>query len=102
MLLTIYDVLLAGSGETIAEIRKPVAFIENIETYAESDALVFRPHEMDDIYAGYLMNSHFVRQQLNKYGIGATVMHIYQSDLKKINVPKAALNNQTEIGQRLE
>ena len=48
------------------------------------------------------MNSQLVRQQLNKYGTGATVMHIYNSDLKKIKVPKHDRKMQELIGRKLE
>jgi type I restriction enzyme, S subunit len=63
---------------------------------------VFRPFDMDGYYLGYLMNSQLVRQQLNKYGTGATVMHIYNSDLKKIKVPKHDRATQERIGNKLE
>lgn len=96
------DVLFAGSGETITEIGKSAAFIDSFEAYAGSDTLLFRPHNMNGRYLGYLMNSQLVRQQLNKYGTGATVMHIYNSDLAKIKVPKIDLEHQVEIANQLD
>ncbi len=96
------DVLFAGSGETITEIGKSAAFVSEDETYSGSDILIFRPDNMDGIYLGYLMNSQLVRQQLNKYGTGATVMHIYSDDLKKIKIPVISKDKQVEIGQSLE
>ena len=100
--LEINDVLFAGSGETITEIGKSAAFVSTDEAYAGSDILVFRPDSMDGRFLGYLMNSEIVRQQLNKYGTGATVMHIYKSDLEKIRIPKIPLNTQIKIGMKLE
>ena len=97
-----HDILFAGSGETITEIGKSAAFVEDIEAYVGSDTLLFRPFDMDGYYLGYLMNSQFVRQQLNKYGTGATVMHIYNSDLKKIKVPNHDRKSQEVIGSKLE
>lgn len=96
------DVVFAGSGETIVEIGKSAAFVDDIEAYVGSDTLVFRPTEMDGTYLGYLMNSQIVRQQLNKYGTGATVMHIYNSDLEKLKIPSISLAEQVEIGEELE
>lgn len=96
------DVLFAGSGETIEEIGKSAAFVEDIEAYAGSDILIFRPHDMDGIYLGYLMNSELVRHQLNKMGTGATVMHVYASDLKNILIPKHDRQKQENIGNQLE
>ena len=100
--LEINDVLFAGSGETITEIGKSAAFVSTDDAYAGSDILVFRPHSMDGRFLGYLMNSEIVRQQLNKYGTGATVMHIYKSDLEQIRIPKISLNTQIKIGRKLE
>lgn len=96
------DVIFAGSGETITEIGKSAAFIDDIEAYVGSDTLVFRPFDMDGYYLGYLMNSQLVRQQLNKYGTGATVMHIYNSDLQKIKIPKINRTQQELISKNLE
>lgn len=96
------DILFAGSGETITEIGKSAAFVDDIEAYAGSDTLLFRPYDMDGYYLGYLMNSQFVRQQLNKYGTGATVMHIYNSDLAKVKVPKINKEEQIKIAEKLE
>ncbi len=97
-----HDILFAGSGETITEIGKSAAFVDDIEAYVGSDTLLFRPYEMDGYYLGYLFNSQLVRQQLNKYGTGATVMHIYNSDLSKIKIPKIDRKKQEEIGVKLE
>lgn len=97
-----HDVLFAGSGETITEIGKSAAFIHDFEAYAGGDTLIFRPFDMDGYYLGYLMNSQLVRQQLNKYGTGATVMHIYNSDLDKIIVPIRSRFEQVEIGKKFE
>jgi type I restriction enzyme S subunit len=96
------DALFAGSGETIAEIGKSAAFIGDEEVYAGGDILIFRPYDMDGTYLGYLLNSQLVRQQLNKYGTGATVMHIYASDIEKIKIPIIKKEEQVKIGQHLE
>ena len=96
------DVLFAGSGETITEIGKSASFIGNEKAYIGSDILVFRPMNMDPFYSGYLMNSSLVRNQLNMFGTGATVMHIYAADIEKILVPvlsdeeQIALSNEAE------
>ena len=96
------DILFAGSGETITEIGKSAAFIGNEDAYAGSDILIFRPNDMDGTYLGYLMNSQLVRQQLNKFGTGATVMHVYASDIEKIRIPKIAKEEQVRKGVILE
>jgi restriction endonuclease S subunit len=102
LLLKKHDVLFAGSGETITEIGKSASFVDDFGAYAGGDTLLFRPYDMDGYYLGYLMNSQLVRQQLNKYGTGATVMHIYNSDLSKIKVPIIDRKKQEKIGRKLE
>ena len=96
------DVLFAGSGETISEIGKSASFVGDQEAYIGSDILVFRPYEMDAIYAGYLMNSNLVRYQLNMLGTGATVMHVYASDIEKIKVPVLSMKEQTDFSEAIE
>jgi len=96
------DVVFAGSGETITEIGQSAAFTGDEIAFAGSDTIIFRPHEMDGGYLGYLMNSQLVRQQLNKYGTGATVMHIYPSELRKIKIPLIDFEKQEKIGMKLE
>ena len=81
---------------------KSAAFTGDDVAFAGSDILIFRPKDMDGVFLGYLMNSELVRQQLNKYGTGATVMHIYPDDLKKIKVPNISRDDQVHIGKHLE
>ncbi|ETX11660.1 hypothetical protein MUS1_09550 [Marinomonas ushuaiensis DSM 15871] len=100
--LKVNDILFAGSGETITEIGKSAAFIEKVEAYAGSDILIFRPKDMDGTYLGYLMNSQLVRHQLNKFGTGATVMHVYGSDIQKVVVPYRNKDKQIQIANTLE
>lgn len=96
------DILFAGSGETISEIGKSAGFIGDHVAYAGSDILIFRPNDMDGIYLGYLMNSQLVRHQLNKLGTGATVMHVYGSDIEGIKVPDISRTEQNRVGADLE
>jgi len=94
------DVLLAGSGETVEEIGKSASYIFNDEAYAGSDIIIFRPKNMNGMYLGYLMNSLIVRKQLNKYGTGATVIHIYRDEINKIKVPDMDREKQNEIAHK--
>jgi len=98
------DILFAGSGETIAEIGKSAAYVGQKEAYAGSDIVIFRPadNSMDGAYLGYLMNSIFVRQQLNKLGTGATVMHIYTPEIGSVRIPVRPKHEQISIRRSLE
>jgi type I restriction enzyme S subunit len=96
------DLLFAGSGETIEEIGKSAAFVDDIEAYAGSDILIFRPNDLNGFYLGYLFNSWLVRQQLNKLGTGATIVHVYPTDLKRILIPKRSRKEQEIVAEKLE
>lgn len=96
------DVLFASSGETIKEIGKSASIIHSCDAYAGSDIIIFRPFDMDCFYSGYLFNSLLVRKQLDKLGTGATVMHVYGDDLKKIRVPMHSPDRQKVISHNLE
>jgi type I restriction enzyme S subunit len=80
------DVLFAGSGETIEDIGKCVAYVGKKNAYAGGDTLILRPHGHDSTFLGYLLNSKKVNQEKAKRGQGSSVIHIYGRDLKSIEV----------------
>jgi type I restriction enzyme S subunit len=47
------DILFAGSGETLDEIGKCVAFTKDIKAYAGGDIVIFRPKNIDSLYLSY-------------------------------------------------
>ena len=96
------DIVFATSGETMEEIGKSASILTKDEVYAGSDIAIFTDHDLNPIYSGYLMNSVIVRQQLNKYGTGAIVIHIYPDNLQKIVIPIHDQKEQEEIAERLE
>jgi type I restriction enzyme S subunit len=50
------DLCFAGSGETVEEIGKCVAFLSDEEAYAGGDIIIFRPIGQNSMYFGYLRN----------------------------------------------
>ncbi len=95
------DILFAGSGETLNEIGKCVAYTKNIEAYAGGDIVIFTPNGVDCIYLSYLLNSDLITRHRRKLGQGHSVVHIYSSGLKTLNVPFPPLPEQKKIAEIL-
>ena len=80
------DQLFAGSGEKKEEIGKSAAFIDTFEAYAGGDIVIFSPKEIDPVFLGYALNSELVGVQKEKAAQGDSVVHIYSSSLRKIEL----------------
>jgi type I restriction enzyme S subunit len=97
-----YDIVFAGSGETLTEIGKSAAVISDEPAYAGGDTIVFRPNNINGIFLAYALNSTMCRAQLNRMGKGATIAHIYKDDLQRLNVPMFARRQQEIIADTIE
>ncbi len=95
------DLLFAGSGETLEDIGKAIAYLGSEKAYAGGDIIIFRQQNEDSKYLGFLMNNDFVRSQLHKLGQGHSVVHIYGKSLKKVKIPIPPLPEQQKIAQIL-
>ncbi len=95
------DIIFAGSGETLDEIGKCVAYTQDEEAYAGGDIIIFRPKGVDSVYVSYLLNSDLLIRQKRKLGQGYSVVHIYSSGLKILHVPLPSLPEQTRIASVL-
>lgn len=95
-------ILFTGSGETLEDIGKCVAFIDNDVAYAGGDIIIFNPSiEINRVVLSYCLNSSPVNAQKWKYGQGFSVVHIYQKDLAKIQIEIPSFEEQTAIAQVL-
>jgi type I restriction enzyme S subunit len=95
------DILFAGSGETLEDIGKSIAYLNEETAYAGGDICILKQKNQDSRYLGYLLNSDVVRNQLFKIGQGHSVVHIYSSGLKKVLVPLPPLPEQQKIASIL-
>jgi type I restriction enzyme S subunit len=91
------DILFAGSGETLEDIGKSIAYLNKETAYAGGDICILKYHNQDPRFLGYLFNNDVVRSQLFKIGQGHSVVHIYSSGLKKVTVPIPSLPEQQKI-----
>lgn len=95
-------ILFAGSGETLEDIGKCVAFIDEDVAYAGGDIIIFTPTtEVNSLVLSYCLNSSVVNSQKRKYGQGHSVVHIYQKDLARLEFELPSLLEQKAIAEVL-
>lgn len=96
------DILFAGSGETVEEIGKAVAYIGNHKAYAGGDVIILSTKkDVNPECLSYALETDFVKRQKRVLGQGNSVVHIYSSDLSKVKIPLPPLPEQEAIAQVL-
>ncbi|TXJ51835.1 restriction endonuclease subunit S [Brachyspira aalborgi] len=96
------DILFAGSGETIAEIGKSVAFIDDFKALAGGDIIIFRPSiELDSAFLSYMLNTGKCRRDISVMGQGVIIAHISSKSLQKLSVFLPSLDEQKRIASAL-
>ncbi len=97
------DILLAASGETLEDIGKSAVNLLNSRVYCGGDIIVFRPTcEIDPVFIGYASDSEPVRIQKANMGRGYTVVHIYPSNLRNLEIVIPTLPEQLAIADFLD
>jgi type I restriction enzyme, S subunit len=91
------DVLMAGSGETIDEIGKAIAYLGTTKAYAGGDIIIFKPTNQNSLTISFLLESDSAKKQKRFMGQGNSVVHIYSSDLQKLKLPIPPLPEQQRI-----
>ncbi|GAB3018643.1 hypothetical protein GCM10027284_42130 [Cyclobacterium sediminis] len=95
------DILFAGSGETLKEIGKSSAFVNEFPAFAGGDIVILRQTSQNPYFLGYLLNNGIVAKQKHRLGQGHSVVHIYSSSLSKLQVPVPPLPEQQKIAEIL-
>lgn len=96
------DILFAGSGETVEEIGKAVAYLGTERAYAGGDVIILSTNK--NVYPeclSYALETDYVKRQKRVLGQGNSVVHIYSSDLSKVKIPLPPLPEQKAIAQLL-
>jgi len=92
------DILFAGSGETVEEIGKAVAYIGNKKAFAGGDVIILST--INDVNAeclSYALETDLAKKQRRVLGQGNSIVHIYPSDLAKIKIPLPPIPEQRAI-----
>lgn len=96
------DILFAGSGETVEEIGKAVAFIGDEKAFAGGDVIILSTRkDVNPECLSYALETDFVKRQKRVLGQGNSVVHIYSSDLSKVKISLPPLTEQKAIAQVL-
>lgn len=81
-------VLFAGSGETLEDIGKCIAYERDEIAYAGGDIIILKVNDkVHPVFLSYLLNGDIANQQRRKLGEGHSVVHLYSSDLATLKVP---------------
>lgn len=96
------DILFAGSGETVEEIGKAVAYVGTDKAYAGGDVIILSTKkDVNSECLSYALETDFVKRQKRVLGQGNSVVHIYSSDLSKVKIPLPPLPEQKAIARLL-
>ncbi|HEU0126167.1 MAG TPA: restriction endonuclease subunit S, partial [Flavobacterium sp.] len=96
------DILFAGSGETIEEIGKSVAYVGNEKAYAGGDIIILSlDNNLSTEFLSYALESDYSKKQKRIFGQGNSVVHIYSSDLSKLRIALPPLSEQQKIAKML-
>jgi len=96
------DLLLAGSGETIDEIGKSIAYMSAEEAYAGGDIIIFSASAASarGDYLSFYLNTEG-RQALGRLGQGQSVVHIYARNIASLCIPLPGIEEQKAIANVL-
>lgn len=96
------DLLFAGSGETIEDIGKCIAYLGNEIVFAGGDIIIQSIKKGNALFISYVMNSWKAKGEVAKTAKGEIIVHTYASKLKGIKIPLPPLSEQTAIARFLE
>ncbi|MFN8251091.1 MAG: restriction endonuclease subunit S [Ferruginibacter sp.] len=91
-------VLFAGSGETLEDIGKAVAYDGDEIAFAGGDIIILATNEkVNSLYLSYFLNTDIANKQKRKLGAGHSVVHIYPTDLRKLEILLPPIEVQNKI-----
>ncbi len=92
------DLLLAGSGETIDEIGKSLAYMGTEEAYAGGDIVIFsaQTNMVRADFLAYYLNTEG-RRSVRRLGQGQSVVHVYARDLLNVVISLPSVKEQQAI-----
>ena len=92
------DLLFAGSGETIEEIGKAVAYLGSQKAFAGGDVIILSAYkDVHPVFLSFTLETQQARKQKRKLGQGHSVVHIYPSDLAILKIAIPSFTEQSAI-----
>lgn len=91
------DILFAGSGETVEEIGKAVAYLGDDKAFAGGDVIILNAKNINVECLSYTLEIDLVKKQKRVLGQGNSVVHIYSKDLSKLKLPVPPIPEQKAI-----
>ncbi len=95
------DILFAGSGETVEEIGKAVAYLGDDKAFAGGDVIILNAKNINVECLSYTLEIDVVKKQKRVLGQGNSVVHIYSKDLSKLKLPVPPIPEQKAIANCL-
>lgn len=96
------DLLFTGSGETVEDIGKCIAYVGDEAVYAGGDVIILRQKKYDSLFLSYSLSSNASIYQKASMAKGQIIIHIYASNLREIFLPIPQKEEQTTIVQYIE
>ncbi len=91
----INDVIIPSSGETAIDIAT-ASCVKKDNVILGGDLNVFRPNDVDGIFVSYQLNNQ-KRTEIAKIAQGASVVHVYNEQLKKVKICITEIQEQKKI-----
>lgn len=87
------DILFAITGESVDDIAKSCAYVENDKCLAGGDIVVLK-HEQDPKYLSYALATHDAQRQKSKGKVKSKVVHSSVPAIQSIRIPLPPLSEQ--------
>ncbi|MEK5187216.1 restriction endonuclease subunit S [Solibacillus sp. FSL W7-1324] len=94
------DLLIPSSGETAIDIARTATLQENALLGGDLTILRVDPQIVDSVYLSYLINAKY-KHTLAKFAQGASVVHLYSSEIKRLAIELPTIEQQNKIGSFL-
>lgn len=94
------DILFAGTGESVDEIGKNIAYLGNMSCLAGGDIIVLS-HEQNPVFLSYALNSNYAQTQKGRGKAKLKVVHISASDIGNLVVFLPPIEEQNRIADFL-
>jgi type I restriction enzyme, S subunit len=90
------DLIVAGTGESVEEICKAVAWLGEDDVAVHDDCYIYA-HSLDPKFAAYVFQSSHFNEQKVKYAAGAKMIRVSSGSLEKIRIPVPPIEVQRRI-----